>query len=64
MYIDSHSEPIPEPVWDLYRHALDLGRRKIDAVYLERDQNYPDERGWRREIRQVRAIAEEICSPR
>ncbi len=62
MYIDSHSEPIPEPVWNLYRHALDQGRRKIDAVFLERDQNYPDERGWRREIRQVRAIAEETLN--
>ena len=64
MYIDSHSEPIPEPVWNLYRHALDQGRGKIDAVFLERDQNYPDERGWRREIRQVRAIAEESLNRR
>ena len=64
MYIDSHSEPIPEQVWELYRYALNQGRTKIDAVFLERDQNYPDERGWRREIRQVRAIAEEICSLR
>lgn len=62
MYIDSHSEPIPEPVWSLYRHALDQGRRKIDAVFLERDQNYPDDRGWRREIRQVRAVAEEVLN--
>ena len=61
MYIDSHSEPIPEAVWDLYYHALEQGRRKIDAVFLERDQNVPDERGWRSEIRQVRAIAEEVC---
>ncbi len=59
MYIDSHSEPIPAAVWDLYFHALDQGRHKIDAVFLERDQNFPDERGWRSEIRQVRAIAEE-----
>jgi uncharacterized protein (UPF0276 family) len=64
MYIDSHSEPIPEPVWNLYRHALEQSGRKTDAVFLERDQNYPDERGWRREIRQVRAIAEEVCCPR
>lgn len=64
MYIDSHSEPIPEPVWSLYRHALDQGRRKIDAVFLERDQNYPDDRGWRSEIRQVRAVAEDIYGPR
>jgi len=63
LYIDSHSESIPEPVWSLYRHALEQGRRKIDAVFLERDQNYPDERSWRREIRKTRAIAEEIyCS--
>ena len=62
MYIDSHSEPIPEPVWSLYRHALDQGRHKINAVFLERDQNYPDERGWRCEIRQVRAVAEEILN--
>lgn len=64
MYIDSHSEPIPEPVWNLYRHALEQSGRKTGAVFLERDQNYPDERGWRREIRQVRAIAEEVCCPR
>ncbi len=62
MYIDSHSEPIPDQVWDLYYHALVQGRRKIDAVFLERDQNFPDERGWRSEIRQVRAVAEEVCS--
>lgn len=62
MYIDSHSEPIPAAVWDLYYHALDHGRDKIDAVFLERDQNFPDERGWRSEIRQVRAIAEEVLT--
>lgn len=59
MYIDSHSHPLPDPVWDLYRFALDLGRGKVDAVFLERDQNFPDEDGWRNEIRQVRKIAEE-----
>ncbi len=64
MYIDSHSEPIPAAVWELYHHALEQGRRKIDCVFLERDQDYPDERGWRSEIRQVRAIAEEICAIR
>lgn len=62
MYIDSHSEPIPEPVWNLYRHSLQLGRRKIDGVFLERDQNYPDERGWRSEIRKVRAVVEEVLN--
>ena len=58
MYIDSHSDPIPEPVWDLYRHALHIAGRKVDAVFVERDQNYPDEAGWREEIRKVRAIAD------
>lgn len=60
LYIDSHSEPVPQKVWELYHHALDQGRRKIDAVFLERDQDFPDERGWRSEIRHVRAIAEEV----
>ena len=64
MYIDSHSEPIPPAVWDLYHHALGQGPRKIDTVFLERDQNFPDERGWRSEIRKVRASAEEVCGTR
>ena len=62
MYIDSHSHPIPEPVWALYRHALELGRGKVNAVFVERDQNFPDESGWREEIRMVRRIAEEVAA--
>jgi len=58
MYIDSHSHPIPEPVWDLYRFALDRAPGKIDAVFIERDQNFPDEEGWRQEVRLARKIAE------
>lgn len=60
MYIDSHSHPIPDPVWDLYRHALRLAAGKTDAVFIERDQNFPDESGWRDEVRQTRRIAEEV----
>ena len=60
MYIDSHSHPIPERVWDLYRHSLELGRGKVDAVFIERDQNFPDEAGWREEVRTTRRIAEEV----
>jgi uncharacterized protein (UPF0276 family) len=60
MYIDSHSHPIPEPVWDLYRHSLELSRGKADAVFIERDQNFPDETGWREEVRTTRRIAEEV----
>ena len=64
LYIDSHSEPIPAPVWQLYRHALALGRGKVDAVFIERDQNFPDEAGWRAEIGRARRIAEEVEAER
>lgn len=63
MYIDSHSHAIPEPVWDLYRFALQQGRGKIDAVFIERDQNFPDEQGWRGEVHEARRIAEESYRP-
>ncbi len=62
MYIDSHSHPIPDEVFDLYRHALRVGAGKVDSVFIERDQNFPDEDGWRAEARQVRSIAEEVYS--
>ena len=60
MYIDSHSQPVPDAVWDLYRFALERGRGKMDAVFIERDQDFPDEAGWRGEVRQMRRIAEEV----
>jgi hypothetical protein len=60
MYIDSHSHPIPEDVWGLYRYALELAEGKVEAVFVERDQNFPDENGWREEIRSVRDIAESV----
>ena len=63
MYIDSHSEPIPDAVWDLYRFSLEQGHGKVDAVFVERDQDFPDEAGWRSEIRRVREIAEQVEVP-
>jgi len=63
MYIDSHSHPIPEPVWDLYRFALWQGIGRVDAVFIERDQNFPDESGWRSEVHMARDIAEQIEVP-
>ena len=60
IYIDSHSHPIPEPVWDLYRYSLELARGRVDAVFIERDQNFPDEAGWRAEVKKTRQIAEEV----
>jgi uncharacterized protein (UPF0276 family) len=59
MYIDSHSRPIPESVFELYRYALRIGAGKIEAVFIERDQDFPDAKGWRAEVRRVRQIAEE-----
>ena len=60
MYIDSHSAPIPDAVWDLYRFSLEQGVGKVDAVFIERDQDFPDETGWRSEVRRVREIAEQV----
>ena len=60
MYFDSHSEPIPDDVWLLYEHALNLAGNKTSAVFIERDQNFPDENGWRQEARTARRIAEEF----
>jgi len=59
MYIDSHSHPLPKEVWDLYKFSLEKGRGKVDAVFVERDQNFPDEGGWRSEIGRVRQLAAE-----
>ncbi|MCC7424849.1 MAG: DUF692 domain-containing protein [Planctomycetaceae bacterium] len=56
-YIDSHSDPIPAEVWDLYEFALKEGRGKIDAVFIERDQNFPDDQGWLDELAKARAYA-------
>ena len=61
MYIDSHSHTIPPEVWDLYRAALRLAGNRTVAVFVERDQNFPDEDGWLNEIRRVRRIAEEVA---
>jgi uncharacterized protein len=58
LYIDSHAHPIPDQVWDLYRFALEQAGSRTDAVFVERDQNFPDESGWRTEIRRVRRVAE------
>jgi uncharacterized protein (UPF0276 family) len=62
MYIDSHSHPVPEDVWDLYRHTLRRAAGAVSAVFIERDQNFPDEAGWREEIRTARRIAQEVAS--
>ena len=60
LYIDSHSEPISDEIWELYRRSLRQGCGKVDAVFIERDAKFPDEAGWRAEVRQARRIAEEV----
>lgn len=59
-YIDSHSHPIPDDVFDLYRFSLEQGKGKINAIFIERDQEFPDEAGWRSEVKRVREIMEEV----
>jgi uncharacterized protein (UPF0276 family) len=59
-YVDSHSEPISDDIWNLYRFALEQAVGKVDAVFIERDTNFPDETGWRSEVRIARDIAEEM----
>lgn len=60
LYIDSHSHPIPDEVFHLYRHSLEEAGDKINAVFIERDQEFPDEAGWRGEVRRVREITESV----
>ncbi|NUQ64266.1 MAG: DUF692 family protein [Pirellulales bacterium] len=60
LYFDTHSQPVPEDVWSLYHFALERGRGKIDAVFIERDAEFPDDSGWRSELHRMRRIAEEV----
>ncbi|MGD9645250.1 MAG: DUF692 family multinuclear iron-containing protein [Pirellulales bacterium] len=53
-YIDSHSEPIPPEVWALYREAVAVSGDRLDAVFIERDWNFPTEAGWRNEVHKAR----------
>lgn len=59
-YIDSHSEPIPDDVWELYRDAVELAGEKVEAVFIERDWNFPSAEGWASEVHRARAIIEDI----
>lgn len=61
-YIDSHSHPLPDEVWRLYQFTLERCVGKVTAVFVERDQNFPDEQGWRAEIQRVRRLADEAAA--
>lgn len=60
LYMDSHSRPVPDEVWNLYDQALELAGNKVDAIFIERDQNFPDETGWRGELRRAHEIAQAV----
>ncbi|MCA8986097.1 MAG: DUF692 family protein [Planctomycetaceae bacterium] len=58
LYFDTHSQPIPDDVWELYEYSLQLGEGKVDAVFIERDAEFPGEEEWRRELHKMYDIAE------
>ena len=60
MHMDTHSHPIPEPVYHMYRFALEKARGKVSSVFIERDQNFPGEEGWRSGIGRVRRMSGEV----
>ena len=62
LYIDSHSEPVPPAVWDLLRFALSCGGERIQAVFIERDNNFPADEGWLEDVRKAKAICRDIGS--
>jgi uncharacterized protein (UPF0276 family) len=62
-YEPSRSLPVLNDVFRLYRQALQQGREKIDAVFIDRDPEFPGDAGWREEIERARGIAEEIEAP-
>lgn len=62
MYIDSHSHPIPDTVWDLLRHTTEIAGDRIQTVFIERDQNFPDENGWLDEIKMARRVVGEAMN--
>ncbi len=61
-YIDSHSEPIPAEVWTLYEEAVAASGDRLDAVFIERDWNFPMEAGWRNEVHKARHHLEAVHS--
>ena len=57
---DTHSRPVIEEVWDLYRHAL--RRFGPVATLLEWDEAIPAFPELEEEARKAREIYEEICT--
>lgn len=55
MIIDTHGNPVIEPVFELLDFVL--ARVSVNAVMLERDQNYPEFSELLAELQQIRTIA-------
>lgn len=64
LLIDTHIGPIPDPVWDLYRHTLRRAGRLIPTL-IEWDQDIPTLDVLMDEADRARAAAEEAlgCAP-
>lgn len=57
--IDTHGESVSQPVFDLLRHVL--RKANVQAVMLERDQNFPDFTELLTELNQIKTLSLECC---
>ncbi len=58
MLIDTHGAAIIQPVYELLEHVL--GRTNVNAVMVERDQNFPEFAEVLEELDSIRAIAKRV----
>lgn len=56
--IDTHDQPVPDPVWELYEYAL--GRFGPVSAMIERDDNMPSYNELRAELNHARRIGERV----
>ena len=56
--IDTHGAPVIEPVYDLLEYVLK--KVPVNAVMLERDQNFPQFEEILAELDEIRAIADQV----
>jgi len=55
LIIDTHGQPIIDPVYQLFEHTLSLMNKDV-PVLLERDFNIPEMEELQKEIDQLRRI--------
>lgn len=56
--IDTHGMPVIEPVFELLHYVL--ARTKVNAVLLERDQNFPEFNDLLEELNSIRKIYQQV----